>query len=294
MEKKHLASVAAVLGLVSLVLLAGAIKNIEFQPAELFGSPAKIGPIQIGYLGTIIEEAADVPFWKQLAFWGILFVVVLLVASVLRPELRKKLVLMFIRLAISTLVILYLVKNNPELFGGILDQLTLADRPADNAQTTGLPVPVFQPPQVSGWFSYAVALGLVLLVAVLIWWLNLQWRRIKELTTSRKPLDELARIARESLQELKSGGNFENAIVECYARMSSTLEKKRGLYRETAMTPREFAVCLSRAGLPREPVEKLTRLFEAARYGSQRAGQTEIDEAVSSLNSIMQYCGERP
>jgi hypothetical protein len=293
-EDKRAVLLAAFLALVSLVLLAGSLKSIDFRPGESFGRPDAVKLNGSVDLGEMITDAAKVPLWKQVLFWVTLFVIVLLIASLLDPQQRKKLILAFIRLALFVLVFLYIVENKPEIFAGFLSQLTLGGDLATDPQAAGAPLPVFQPPQVPNWLSYAVALGFVLLGALFLWWLNRLWGRIKVLISTPEPLDELAEIARQSIGELQSGGNFENSILECYARMSSVVDKRKGLHRENAMTPAEFAARLTRAGLPREPVEKLTRLFEAARYGRQPAGQTEIDQAVTSLSSILRYCGEQP
>jgi hypothetical protein len=67
---------------------------------------------------------------------------------------------------------------------------------------------------------------------------------------------------------------------------------RRGLYREYAMTPAEFAVRLQSAGLPPEPVNRLTRLFESVRYGARISAQRDVDEAIACLTSILKYCGE--
>jgi hypothetical protein len=106
------------------------------------------------------------------------------------------------------------------------------------------------------------------------------------------PLREIAVIARDSLSRLRTETNYENAIIECYDRMSGVVAKKRNLHRAHAMTSSEFAVNLTRAGLPRGPVEDLTRLFESVRYGKQKVGQAEINRAVDYLTSILAYCGE--
>ncbi len=58
------------------------------------------------------------------------------------------------------------------------------------------------------------------------------------------------------------------------------------------MTPAEFATRLENSGLPSDAVRRLTRLFEGVRYGLQKTGPTEINEAVACLTTILQYCGE--
>lgn len=276
-----------------MVLLAGSLGSMDFRPVRSLGSsPNTVSKTSVN-LGEIIQSAAEIPFWNQVIFWGFVLLWVLLATSLLNPELRKKFILAVIRIALFGLGFLYLIKKNPDLFAGFLDRLTFSGILGGNSQRSDTPAPVFRPPQVSSWFSFAVALGLALLVVLFIWWLKRVWTRSRELASASEPFDEIARIARTSLGELRSGRNFENAIIECYARMSSVVGEKKGLHRENAMTPAEFSARLTRAGLPREPVEKLTRLFESIRYGGQPAGQSEINEAITSLTSILHYCGEQ-
>jgi hypothetical protein len=44
--------------------------------------------------------------------------------------------------------------------------------------------------------------------------------------------------------------------------------------------------------LPGDAVQRLTRLFEAVRYGGYRSGRKDVNEAVACLTSILNYCGE--
>jgi len=291
-ENKRLVLLVAILGLVCLVLLAGAIKDIEFRPATPLGRSRHEQSFQAVNLGELVKQAAEVPFWKQTVFMGMLFVLVVLVASLLDPELRKKLILSFIRFVIFVFLLLYLIRDNSGSFSEILDQLTLPGNLFSNPQAADIPPPVFQPPQISGWLTFFAGFGFVLVMTLLLWWFGRSWDRIKQFFSPPHPLDGIARVARTSLGNLKSGGDFEHAIIECYARMSAVLVEKKGLQREVAMTPNEFAERLTKAGLPRGPVNKLTRLFETVRYGGQHPGQPEIDEAILSLTTILRYCGE--
>lgn len=291
-QDKRTILLAAVLAILSLVVLAASLKSMDFHPGESLGGSHHVTATERINLGDLIGSAAEVPFWKQVAFLGILFVMLVLTVSLLSPERRKQLIYAFLRVAVFTLAFLYFVKKNPDLFMGILNQFSISGNPTSSMPGADKPAPVFQPPQLSNWLSYAIALALVLLIAFFLWWLYRALTRMNETSSKSAPLDEIARIARASLGELKSGRNFENAIVECYARMSNAVDEKKGLQREIAMTPAEFASRLARAGMPREPVQRLTHLFEAVRYGGQHAGQAEIDEAVLNLTSILRYCGE--
>ena len=57
------------------------------------------------------------------------------------------------------------------------------------------------------------------------------------------------------------------------------------------MTPREFEVYLTQNGMPREPVQQLTRLFELVRYGAVTAAPADEQHAVASLTAIVEACG---
>ena len=152
--------------------------------------------------------------------------------------------------------------------------------------------PVFEPPHISGWLSFFIALGIVLLIAVFFWRIN-RWRMLHKETSGPHQLDEIAGIARASLRDLSSGqGSAQDIIIQCYTDMSRVVVARRGLYREYAMTASEFAVRLEKAGLPREPVNRLTHLFESVRYGARTSAQGDVDEAIACLTSILKYCGE--
>jgi hypothetical protein len=161
--------------------------------------------------------------------------------------------------------------------------------PYDNGTMT--PMPVFEPPQVSPAVSYLISFAVALLWLAVIWGMYRGWKRYSRLNT-KKSLDEIARIARSSLNELSSGRNSSDVIINCYLRMSDVVSDRRQLYRAEAMTPHEFALRLQQAGLPGEAVTRLTRLFEAVRYGDRKSGPKDVNEAVSCLKTILTYCGE--
>jgi hypothetical protein len=124
-----------------------------------------------------------------------------------------------------------------------------------------------------------------------LWALYRAWRRYQRFNRD-KPLEEIARIARSSLDDLTSGRNSSDVIINCYLRMSDVVSDRRQLHREIAMTPHEFAVRLEQAGLPGDAVNRLTRLFEGVRYGDRKSGPKDTNEAVSCLKTILHYCGE--
>ncbi len=294
LEHKGTVLTLAIAALLSLVLLTNALSTMDFLPSQPIGGgsteQATRPPID---LERLLNTAAAVPFWQQLVFWGALFLLLLLISSLLSPEMRKQLIYTFLRTAISALLLLYFIKERREFFTNFLNQFSdIGQNLAITPETETSPVPVFEPPQEVSWLSFAVGFGVIVLTILLIWWVYRIWAQIREKIVWRDPLREIAAIARESLSELKAGHSYENAIVECYARMSEVIARKQGLKREHTMTPSEFAARLTHAGLPRDPIEKLTALFESVRYGRQPAGQAEINQAIGSLTSILAYCGE--
>jgi len=128
--------------------------------------------------------------------------------------------------------------------------------------------------------AVAVALG----VAGLLW---LAWPREPRPTS---PLQELGDQAQGAIEALEAGADLKDTILRCYLEMAHTVSRARGIERGAAMTPREFEHQLAKAGLPRPPVRRLTRLFEQVRYGATPAGPAEEQDAVACLASIAQAC----
>jgi len=206
---------------------------------------------------------------------------------------RKRLLRQIIRFVLGGLLLVYLLKLKPDLFEGLFPFFNMAAGQGDPSQPEAVaPPPVFEPPQVSGWISFLVTFAIILLAAFLFWRINRWWSLFKPTAKSPSPLDEIAEAARLSLRNLSSNGSTHDKIIQCYADMTRVVDARRGLFREYAMTPAEFALRLENAGLPREPVIRLTRLFEAVRYGARTSTQGDVNEAIACLTSILKYCGE--
>ena len=109
-------------------------------------------------------------------------------------------------------------------------------------------------------------------------------------TPQPSPLAELAEQAEDAVEAIRAGADLRDTVVLCYYRMSQALQEQRGIWRETAMTPREFETYLARSGIPVEHVQRLTRLFEKVRYGAKTIGAEDERQALSSLGAIVEYC----
>ena len=284
-ENKRLVFLLAVLALGALTVLAISLNQVPFHEAQQFGreETARFEP-QMEYVGQIWF---DVPIWKQVLVWSMLSLMFVLIGLLLSPEARKRLLIMFIRFAFTVWAVYFLFKN----YG---DQLLFNFGQAGHdpaSPESAAPIPVFEPSQISPTFSYLISFGFVVLWLVVLWALYRGWRRYQSLHI-RKPLEEIAKIARSSLDDLSSGRNSSDVIINCYLRMSDVVSNRRQLQREVAMTPHEFALRLEQAGLPGDAVNRLTRLFEGVRYGDRRSGPRDTNEAVSCLKTILDYCGE--
>ena len=283
----------ALLALVSLVALGSALKDVSFLPSQPIGFSNQNSRLtDFSHIAALLVSAAEVPFWRQITFWAGVFVIVLLISSLLSPELRKQLIQTFLKVATFSILLLYVIKNNSDVLAGFVLQIPYMGDTQNTLPSPQIAPPVFQPPRIPTFLSFLIAFGLILLGSMFLWILNRWWEKQKELRSARQPLKEIADIARLSLKDIEAGQDSRDAIIQCYERMSSAVGARRGLQREYSTTPAEFASRLERAGLPREPITRLTRLFESVRYGGRVSGATEINEAVSCLTSILKYCGE--
>ncbi|RPJ29221.1 MAG: DUF4129 domain-containing protein [Chloroflexi bacterium] len=285
-ENKHLVLLLAALALGALTVLAISLNEVPFREAQHFGrEEAAESPISATEVAQIWTE---VPIWKQVIVWVLASLLVMLIGLLLSPELRKRMLVIFIRVVVTFWGVYFLLKNYGDR---LLMFNSLGAGDAQQGNDSVVPIPVFEPPQVSPAFSYLISFAFALLWLAVIWGLYRGWKKYLVFNT-KKPLDEIARIARSSLDDLSSGRNSSDVIINCYLRMSDVVSNKRQLQREIAMTPHEFASRLEQAGLPGEAVTRLTRLFEGVRYGDRKSGPKDVNEAVSCLKTILHYCGE--
>ncbi len=282
-ENKRLILLLSILALGALTVLAISLNDVPFREGQQYSQ--REAPARELAAERVIRTLSDVPLWKQLFLWVSISLLVILIGLLLSPETRKRIFRLLIRVAFTVWAIYYLLMNyGAQLLGFNTQQPeeSLEDLP---------PLPVFEPPQVSSTFSYLISFAFALLALAVLWGLYRGWQKYMSLST-RKPLDEIAKIARSSLNDLSAGRDSSDVIIRCYLRMSDVVADKRRLYREVAMTPHEFALHLEQAGLPGDAVARLTGLFEGVRYGDRRSGPKDVNEAVSCLKAILHYCGE--
>jgi hypothetical protein len=95
--------------------------------------------------------------------------------------------------------------------------------------------------------------------------------------------------AEKAWQELIAGVGLKGVIIKCYRQMSLALEKEQGIERKEFMTTGEFEDLLEAAGFPSAPLHRLTRLFEAVRYGNWQPNPLDEQNAIDCLGAIMLF-----
>lgn len=280
--KRLTVALLALLGLAGLVAIPSALAVVEFQPAHHFFSRDRVeDPWQ--EFTTSFESLADLSLGEAVMLFGGLVLLFALVLIVLSPEARKRLIKTVLRVGLTAWVIYYaLTRIRP------VGDLAVEGDPAVVGDSLAAPLepPAYVPPMVPDLLVYAVSLVIVLLFAGLGVWLY------RILRPPERRLQHLARAARSALDDLAGGRQWEDTVISCYARMSAAVRDERGLSRESAMTPSEFARRLEVAGLPSGPVRRLTRLFEKARYSRSRSNQEDVNEAVTCLSTILAAIGD--
>jgi hypothetical protein len=276
---------ACVVVLAAVVLLAPALDDLRFEPARRLTRPPDT--LRTTILSDLrIDGSTSVG--EILFFWLAIVLPVLLIVLLLPAELRKRALQQVIRFALFVLALVlalrYRLINLPEIESGELVPGQAGFQTLSGPTEVG----AFTPPLLPPWVTYLISLILVALLALGIFMVYRFWQR----TRSRRPsaLGAIAAVARKSLEDLAEGRQWGDVIVEAYARMTDAVRVSRGLDRDLAWTPREFAAHLTRKGMPASAVDDLTRLFEAARYGGAVADETARRRAASCLESILQAC----
>jgi len=272
------------LAVVGLIFLAMALPELKFEPGEPFPMPLLLG--NLGPRDVMVPTGGDGEYLKWIAraiFWiGLPFSIIYLIVS---PEGRRRLLRML------PLIILLL------LLVFMLDDLPKNDRPgqveeaalgASNLPPVTIPpAPDFiaDPPQ---WLLITVNLLLGLLILAIIWFI---WRLLR-----RRPEDGTQALiiqkVEEALSDLEAGKDLRNTIIRCYAEMSQVLNREKHVKRRRGMTAREFETQLALMGLDNGHIQRLTRLFERARYSPNLPGGREEREAIDCLNAIARAYGE--
>jgi hypothetical protein len=264
----------------ALMLLAASLPQLSFRPGRAFilngddapdtGSGALAASVRdLGYLRLAVAAIVLVVL--------IYFALTLIFSAKLRWQLLRRLGQVLLVIVLFYLIISRLI-GRPET----LPPPQLADATPPPVQTPiGEPLPPFVA-QPAPWLVALVSLALATLLIAGIWYF---WRR------SRPVVNPISTLAQAAIESIQAGGDVQSVVLRCYLEMSQVLSQQRGVERDRAMTPREFAQHLAASGVRDQHVQQLTRLFESARYGAQPPSAQDERAAVECLTAIVQAYG---
>ena len=200
------------------------------------------------------------------------------------PEGRRRLVGDLIALAL--ILALYGLLNRPRPLG------REGEVGAEGGAMAGPVRAAAAPPEAEAappaWLVRAIAIGLSLAAAAPVAaGVAAALRRRHRLPAYFAGLGEKAE---DALASLRAGANLRDVIIRCYAEMTETVYRERGISRDGSMTPREFERVLETRGLPSEAVRRLTRVFEEVRYGGAAPGPESETDALALLEEIASAC----
>ena len=287
------------LSLGAILLLAGGLPNLRFQPGKplhlyewFLATLASYNDADIPLMNGETSEAPIVPtLWSRLGegfqdsfvivFW--LMLVFSIVYAIISPQFRRELMRMFI-------IILALVL----LFPHIAKRMTEEPGPVEEGWLPGNfimgetifpePPPFIQQPP--GWL---LLLAKILLLTFILLAIYLIWRRIHRKSDAQTVV---VTNIRQALSNLESGSDFKDVVIACYAKMCQELQISQGVRRHQAMTPREFENHLARVGITSAHIRQLTLLFEHVRYGAKPTDKITEQKAIHSLQAIVKAYGE--
>jgi hypothetical protein len=283
-QNKILVALLALAGVIAIGALASGIQEMKFRDPDpyYFEWPLAAG----SSFKEVVKQVEALPIEQIIVFWAVILVLTLIIVMAIDPKYRWKILKAVIRAAIFFITLTWALKAIAKK----MDPALLAGDAITQNSTTNLinaNLPTYTPPAEIPWVSYLASLAITLGIAFLGWKLwNLGTR--PNSNTVRK---NIANIARNTLDQIADGRDFGDTVTNCYVRMTDAVKDVRGLERQEGMTPTEFASRLEAAGLPGEPVRRLTQLFEAVRYGAKKPDEVETRNAINCLNDIIAACG---
>ncbi len=265
--------------LVGLVVLASGLNGMKFDAPNM----VRLDNF-FRFSNSSIPADRDQNQWLRYFVLGMFVLLFLAMLGPVRPQSSKSLIMQLVRLLAFTVIAMVVMsrfaQNNP--------MFSEEGQTESGAGELGTQLPSLAQPEVTPqsefWITALVAV-VIGVVAIVIF--N---RYVDKLFQPKTNLEEIADIARSALDDLSKNKESRNVIIRSYTRMNAAVNQYRGIAREEAMTPSEFASHLEREGLPGDAINGLTRVFEKVRYGGQGVSAEEVKEAKQCLTSILKAC----
>jgi len=262
-----------------LIVLTSGLSGMEFDQPFIPGMERGENPF------ALTDTDANGSLWMRYIVTGLLLVMFLLaLGKPVRPQKETSLIALLVR-TLAFIAFFVFVFGRMAENGFFLNEEELPPMPEAGLPSVPTEIEPFAQPTLSfGWVFWVTAFIVIVLTVILFYYLN---RSIDRWFDSKQDLQEIADIVRTTLNDLSSETVTKNTIIRCYVDMNAAVDRHRGIAREAAMTPAEFAGYLENAGLPGDAVNGLTHVFERVRYGGQSVSSQEIKEAKRCLTSIL-------
>lgn len=269
----------AVFALGGLIALTSGLSGMEFDQPFIPGTERGENP----FANMQMDENGNL--WMRYIVTGLLLVMFLLaLGKPVRPQKETSLLVLLVK-TLGFIAFFVIVFGRMAENGFFLNEEELPPMPEMGLPAAPTEIEPFAQPTLSfGWVFWVTAFVVLVLTIVIVYYLN---RAIDRWFAPKQDMQEIADIARSTLNNLSGEKVTKNTIIRCYTDMSAAVDRYRGITREAAMTPAEFAGYLENAGLPGDAVNGLTHVFERVRYGGQSVSAQEIKEAKRCLTSIL-------
>ncbi len=280
--------------IILLVILASGLSDLRLKPAQpmILNNGEAVNPVQDS-LAEASRGFNEISPWQQILLVGSFLLAILLAIIFMPAEARKKFFILVLKLGVLAFIILYFLDDFKLESEGMMPQETIPmlNTSPEEGEIVGIPPEILQPEEISPIWSYIITLFVVVALGIIIW---LIWRKFAQSSSEEDvSLKKISRIAKASRDDLADGAEWENIIIRSYVEMGEVINERRGIKRQSELTPQEFSAQLISAGIPADPVQRLTQLFERARYSTHSADEGEVEEAVKCLDEIASVFGER-
>jgi hypothetical protein len=275
MEQQRLRTIALVGGAaLALIVLSAGLHNVSLDP----GRPLSLSfliPAFGGSGGT--QGGGSFPSWLgPLAAVGLVLSVIALIVS---PALRRDLMRNLPAILLFTFGLYMIMRSSSQSIPPAEQSAPPpAAQPALGTSQPPMPDFISHPPE---WLTLAITLALVVALLAGVFLLV---RRLRQ----PKAVDLFVEEVREALADLRAGADLRDTISRCYSEMVRILSARRGVGRDASLTPREFELRLAAIGLTDTHIQRLTRLFERARYSAHTPGPADEREAEACLEAIIE------
>ena len=296
MSRRNIVRLALLgVSVVALLLLAMTLSRLTMDPGVPFAQIWKFIMDQFrregivgGMPGASPASEGLIKVMRTLFFIVLLMFPIAIIMTMIDRELRKRVVSAIIRMIIIFTLLGLFIERQSELTQELEEAIPGNALEGEMLDAQSFTDEEFSAARVPPWIVWLLSLLVGLILAGIVVAVVNRARRGRGGVA--EPWIELADRAQAAIQEIHLGGDLRGSILRCYIEMNRIVRESRGVRRASTMTAREFEDALVRAKLPAGPVDRLTTLFERARYGVGDSTPQEESDAIASLQAIADAC----